>query len=181
MPDLGTFRHNPIPMRIGLLSDTHHFLDPALESVFSGCDEIWHAGDFGTAAVADQLAAWAPLRGVFGNIDGADIRSRFPDVLRFRVEGVEFFMTHIGGNLGRYALPVRAEILANPPDVYICGHSHILKVGRDQNLHNRMLFINPGAAGRHGFQEVRTAMRFSVDAGRVHDVEVITLGPRVEP
>lgn len=165
-------------MRIGLISDTHHWLDPKVADYFAGCHEIWHAGDFGTLAIADELRAIAPLRGVYGNIDGTDIRQEFPLKTRFTVEGVDVFMTHIGGTLGRYAIPCKDELLRTPPDVFICGHSHILRIARDPNTANRMLYLNPGAAGRHGFQEVRTIVRFEARAGKLHDMEVIQLGPR---
>jgi hypothetical protein len=165
-------------MRIGLISDTHHWLDPQVADYFAGCDEIWHAGDFGTLAIADELRTIAPLRGVYGNIDGADIRREFPLKTRFTVEGVDVFMTHIGGTLGRYAIPCKDELLQTPPDVFICGHSHILRIARDPNTSNRMLYLNPGAAGRHGFQEIRTIVRFEARGGKLHDMDVIQLGPR---
>lgn len=166
-------------MRIGLISDTHSFLDPQVHHHFSACDEIWHAGDFGTAAIADELRKIAPLRGVYGNIDGQDIRKQFPHDLRFTAAGVDVFITHIGGRPGRYAIPVRGLLAENPPDIMICGHSHILNVARDPELKN-MLFINPGAAGRHGFHTERTLVRFSVEAGRAFDLEVVRLGPRAD-
>jgi putative phosphoesterase len=167
-------------MKIGLISDTHFYLDPAVLEHFKDCDEIWHAGDFGTIEVADALREIAPLRGVYGNIDGQDIRQEFPLRMRFQVNGLDVFMTHIGGTLGRYAIPCKDELLANPPDVFICGHSHILKIARDMNTPNRMLYLNPGAAGRHGFQEFRTIVRFEVDNGKMHNMDVITLGSRAE-
>lgn len=165
-------------MKIGLISDTHFYLDPAVSDYFKDCDEIWHAGDFGSIELADELRKIAPLRGVYGNIDGQDIRQEFPLKLRFTLEGVDFFMTHIGGTLGRYAIPCKDELLANPPDVFICGHSHVLKIARDEATPNRMLYLNPGAAGRHGFQEFRTIVRFQVSQGKLRNMEVITLGPR---
>lgn len=161
-------------MKIGLLSDTHNYYDPQIGDYFSNCDEIWHAGDFGTVKIADELKKIAPLRGVYGNIDGQDIRKEFPKDVRFECDGVKFFMTHIGGNPGRYAIPVRDEIEQTPPDVFICGHSHILKIARDKNLGN-MLFINPGAAGRHGFQLQRTILRFDILAKKLCNMEVIVL------
>lgn len=161
-------------MRIGLISDTHNYLDPQIETYFKECDEIWHAGDFGTIEVADKLREIAPIRGVYGNIDSQDIRVEFPHDLRFEVEGVDVFMTHIGGNPGRYAIPIRRIMETNPPDVFICGHSHILKIVRDKTTGNT-LFINPGAAGRHGFQLKRTIVRFQIDSGHIFDMEVINL------
>lgn len=164
-------------IRIGLLSDTHHYLDPKIGDYFSGCDEIWHAGDFGTIALANSLQKIAPVRGVYGNIDGQDIRQVFPLTLRFELEGMKFLMTHIGGNPGRYALPIRREVEENTPDVFICGHSHILKIVRDKQNHN-MLYLNPGAAGKQGFQLYRTIVRFEINSGKLQNMEVITLGER---
>lgn len=162
-------------IKIGLISDTHNFLDPQVFDYFEGCDEIWHAGDFGTIKIAQQLEKIAPVLGVYGNIDGKDIRDEYPLHQRFTRQGIDFWMTHIGGIPGRYCIPIREEMESNPPDVFICGHSHILKVARDQNL-NKMLFINPGAAGKQGFQEMRTILRFEIDEGKIHNVEVINLG-----
>lgn len=162
-------------IKVGLISDTHSYLDPQVLDYFSECDEIWHAGDFGTIEVVDQLREVAPLKGVYGNIDGQKIRSEFPEHQRFEYDGIYFWMTHIGGRLGRYCLPIRAELNENPPDVFICGHSHMLKVGRDQD-HDQMLYVNPGAAGRHGAQQERTCMRFQIEGGEMNNVEVINLG-----
>lgn len=164
-------------VKIGLLSDTHHYFDPQIQTYFGECDEIWHAGDFGTIAIARQLGKIAPVRGVYGNIDGNDIRAEFPLTLKFELEGVRFLMTHIGGNPGRYALPIRREVEENTPDVFICGHSHILKILRDRDANN-MLYINPGAAGKHGFQLYRTMVRFEINDGKLQNMEVITLGER---
>ena len=164
-------------IRIGLISDTHSYFDPDIPEYFKDCDEIWHAGDFGVLEIADKLRKIAPLKGVYGNIDGQDIRQEFPHDLRFTSEGVDVFMTHIGGNPGRYALPIRNLIETNPPKLLICGHSHILKVARDPD-NRKMLYINPGAAGRHGFQVMRTIMRFELHNGAVQNVEVINLGSR---
>ncbi|TVQ66536.1 MAG: metallophosphoesterase [Balneolaceae bacterium] len=161
-------------LKIGLLSDTHNYLDPAVKEHFSDRDEIWHAGDFGSVKIADELEEIAPLKGVYGNIDGQDIRNRFPLHLRFNSGGVDVWMTHIGGIPGRYCIPIRDELTTNPPSLFICGHSHILKVSRDKELGN-MIFINPGAAGRQGFQQNRTILRFSVDQGVLKNMEVILL------
>ena len=165
-------------MRIGLLSDTHGYLDPKVLEYFAECDEIWHAGDMGSLAVMDELAEHKPVRGVYGNIDGTKIRTVYPLDLRFTVEGVAVWMTHIGGYPGRYDKRVR-EILQNgpPPKLFICGHSHILKVMRDPK-YNNMLTMNPGAAGVHGFHKVKTTLRFTLDAGTIKDLEVIELGKR---
>ncbi len=163
-------------MRIGLLSDTHGWLDPRLEAHFSGCDEIWHAGDIGTAQVADTLEHWKPLRAVYGNIDGTDLRKRFAADLRFTAGGVRVWITHIGGRPPRYDRAVIGELRRDPPDLFICGHSHILLVKHDPALD--CLYMNPGASGRHGWHNVRTALRFTLADGRPKDLEVIELGPR---
>lgn len=165
-------------MKIGLISDTHNYLDPQTLDYFADCDEIWHAGDFGTIKIADQLKEVAPLVGVYGNIDGHDIRAEYPLHQRFDCEGVDVWMTHIGGIPGRYCIPIRQEMENNTPELFICGHSHILKVARDQQM-DKMLYMNPGAAGRHGFQTERTIMRFTIHSGKIENVEVINLGSRV--
>ncbi|MFU8812378.1 MAG: metallophosphoesterase family protein [Balneolaceae bacterium] len=162
-------------MKIGLLSDTHHYLDDQIFDYFADRDEIWHAGDFGTISIAQSLGKIAPVIGVYGNIDGQDVRSAYPLNQRFEREGLSVWMTHIGGSPGRYSLPVKDVIRENPPDLFICGHSHILKIARDKELNN-MLFINPGAAGKQGFQVYRTAVRFDISKGAMHNVEVINLG-----
>jgi len=161
-------------IRIGLIADTHGYLDPQVKEFFSDRDEIWHAGDFGNLSIAKELDKIAPLTGVFGNIDGQDIRNIYPLHQRFTREGMRIWITHIGGIPGRYCIPIRDEINNNTPDLFICGHSHILKIARDQEL-NRMVFINPGAAGKQGFQVHRTVIRFSIDRGKLKDLEVINL------
>lgn len=162
-------------IKIGLISDTHNYLDPQVFDYFEDRDEIWHAGDFGTLAIAEELKKIAPVIGVYGNIDGQNIRQEYPLHQRMNREGIDIWMTHIGGTLGRYCIPIRDEMDSNPPDMFICGHSHILKIGRDREKNN-MLFINPGAAGKHGFQVYRTCVRFEIDDGKVHNMEVINLG-----
>ena len=162
--------------RIGLLSDTHHFLDDQIFRHFSSCDEIWHAGDFGTIALANRLAAFKPLKGVYGNIDGPDIRGQYPESLRWQTEEVGVFMTHIGGYPPRYNPTVRKELEARPAQLFICGHSHILKVMYDERLH--CLHMNPGAAGRQGWHTIRTIIRFAIDGKEIKDCEVIELGKR---
>lgn len=164
-------------IKIGLISDTHNYLDPQVFDYFKECDEIWHAGDFGTKKIADQLKNIAPLLGVYGNIDGNDIRDEYPLHQRFERDGINFWMTHIGGIPRRYCIPIREEIEKNTPDVFICGHSHILKIARDQSL-NKMLYINPGAAGKQGFQEYRTVIRFEIENSKIQNVEVINLGKK---
>jgi len=156
--------------RIGLLSDTHGFLPERLFSFFENVDEIWHAGDFGSIEVADELAAFKPLKGVYGNIDGQDIRSVYPLHQRFECEDVDVWMTHIGGYPGRYERYVKPEIYQNPPDLFISGHSHILKVIYDKKLN--FLHINPGAAGYKGFHKKCTAVRFIIDGRNIRDLEV---------
>ncbi|MER2998938.1 metallophosphoesterase family protein [Pontibacter populi] len=164
-------------MKIGLLSDTHSYIDDQIIRLLTGCDEIWHAGDFGTIEVSDRLNQIAPLRGVYGNIDDATIRQVHPKVNRFKVEGLDVMMTHIGGYPGKYHPDVRNEIKANPPQLYITGHSHILKVMTDKSLNN-LLHLNPGAAGKHGFHTMRTMMRFDITDGKLENLQVIELGKR---
>lgn len=163
-------------MRIGLLSDTHSHLEESIFKYFEECDEIWHAGDIGDSAVADTLEAFRPFRAVYGNIDDGTMRRRYPENLRFECEGVDVWITHIGGYPGRYNQRIREEIKANPPKLFICGHSHILKVMPDRKLD--LLHINPGACGYHGFHKVKTIVRFTLSLGEIKDLEVIELGMR---
>ncbi|NBC07019.1 MAG: YfcE family phosphodiesterase [Bacteroidetes bacterium] len=162
--------------RIGLISDTHSHLEESVFDYFEECDEIWHAGDIGDPAVADRLAEFRPFRAVYGNIDEPALRRRFPEDLRFELEGVDVFMTHIGGYPGRYNKRVRAILREQPPKLYICGHSHILKVMPDKTL--GLLHINPGAAGNHGFHKMKTIVRFSLNKGEIKDLQVVELGKR---
>jgi len=162
--------------KIGLLSDTHGHLDYRIFDYLKDCDEIWHAGDVGKLEVIDQLMAFKPLKGVFGNIDSAEIRTVFPMDLRWTCEGMDVWMTHIGGYPGRYVKRVKALMADNPPDLFICGHSHILKIMPDRK--HDLLHINPGACGVHGFHKVKTIVRFDVHAGKIDNLEVIELGPR---
>lgn len=159
--------------RIGLLSDTHGYLHPDVLSYFKEVDEIWHAGDIGSVELIEKLEAEKPVRAVFGNIDGKDIYSSYPEHQRFVLEGVKVWMTHIGGYPGKYSPGIRSLILKNPPDLFISGHSHILKVMPDNKLN--LLHINPGACGQQGWHKVKTLIRFSLDQGRVKDLEVIEL------
>ena len=156
------------------MSDTHSYWDDRYEKYFSSCDEIWHCGDFGSMEIADRLEALKPLRGVYGNIDGQDLRRRFSQYYRFRCEDLNVFMTHIGGYPGHYSPLVRARLFIRPPRLFVCGHSHILKVEYDKSLN--CLYINPGAAGLYGIQSKRTLVRFSIDGSEVKDLEVIELG-----
>jgi putative phosphoesterase len=162
--------------RIGLISDTHGYLDEAVFHYFDACDEIWHAGDFGSLELADQLAAFKPLRGVYGNIDGQDVRIVHPEHQFFACEEVKVWMTHIGGYPGKYPAKVKETLLKYQPDLFICGHSHILKVIYDRNLH--FLHLNPGAAGKHGWHKVRTLLRFDIFDKKIHNLEAIELGSR---
>lgn len=159
--------------RIGLISDTHSFLDDRVFKHFDDCDEIWHAGDFGTIELADQLAAFKPLKGVYGNIDGGALRQTFPEHLRFKCEEVNVLMTHIGGYPGKYSTVIRNEIYTKPPQLFICGHSHILKVMYDKKI--SCLHLNPGAAGKQGWHKVKTLMKFCVSDEKIHNLEVIEL------
>lgn len=162
--------------KIGLLSDTHGFLNNKILEYFAECNEIWHAGDIGSLEVADQLEAFKPFRAVYGNIDGGEIRQRYPLNLRFTCEEINVFMTHIGGYPGKYTARVKEILKADPPKLYICGHSHILKVMPDKQLD--LLHINPGACGNEGFHKIKTIIRFTLDAGNIKDLEVIELGQR---
>ena len=159
--------------RIGLISDTHNYLDDAVFDYFKECDEIWHAGDFGTAAIADKLSAFKPLRGVYGNIDGYDIKSMLPEQMVYQCEGVKVLMRHIGGYPPRYNAETKKELLIHKPQLFISGHSHILKIMYDEKL--QCLHMNPGAAGKHGWHKVRTLIRFSIDGKDMKDCEVIEL------
>jgi putative phosphoesterase len=162
--------------RIGLLSDTHSHLDTSLFNYFEECDEIWHAGDIGNYEVAQQLQDFRPFKAVYGNIDGHTVRMDFPENLIFEMAGVKVLLTHIGGYPGRYTKRVRQLIEQERPKLYICGHSHILKVQYDKKYD--LLHMNPGAAGKHGFHTMKTAMRFTLAASNITDLEVIELGKR---
>lgn len=159
--------------RIGLLSDTHAYWDARYTKYFSACDEIWHAGDIGSMDIITRLEEICPVRAVTGNIDGGELRRCFPNVLRWQCEEAEIMMTHIGGYPGRYDVRIRQQLMQNPPDLFISGHSHILKVLYDKNL--SLLHINPGAAGIQGWQQVRTLVRFTVEGKNFKDLEVIEL------
>lgn len=160
-------------VKVGLLSDTHSYWDKKYLQYFSSCDEIWHAGDIGSLEILNRLESFKPVRAVYGNIDGYPVRTICPKNLRFKVEEIDVWMTHIGGYPGKYAPDVRPEIYNNPPQLFICGHSHILKVQYDKNL--KLLHINPGAAGMQGFHQVRTLVRFVIDKKEIKDLEVIEL------
>lgn len=163
-------------MEIGLISDTHGYLDPRIATLFADCDEIWHAGDFGSG-VANQLVRIKPLRAVFGNIDDTEIRNDFPEDLRFEINGIDVWITHIAGRPGRYDPRVLRELKRNAPDLLICGHSHILHIEKDSRF-GGMQYLNPGAAGHQGLHHERTILKFTIAAGKVERIRLIELGPR---
>jgi len=158
---------------IGLLSDTHSFLHPGLFKFFKNCDEIWHAGDFGNIDIADELSNFKPVRAVFGNMDGNDVRIVYPREHIFFCENVKVFMTHIGGYPRKYDKKAKEIIIKEEPALFICGHSHILKVMHDKKYN--LLHINPGAAGKFGIHNVITAVRFRIDGTNISDLEVLEL------
>lgn len=162
--------------RIGLIADTHHYLDDALFEYFKDCDEIWHAGDFGSEALAIKIREKRELKGVYGNIDGQDIRKEFPEQLVFMCEAVKVMIRHIGGYPPRYNPATKKELLIHKPQLFISGHSHILKIMYDDKLN--CLHMNPGAAGKHGWHKIRTIIRFVIDGKVIKDAEVIELGNR---
>ncbi|MDO3695481.1 metallophosphoesterase family protein [Wenyingzhuangia sp. chi5] len=163
-------------MKILLLSDTHSFLDDTILKYVKLADEVWHVGDIGEITVTDAIKKLKPLRAVYGNIDGTEARAEFPLDNRFVIDGLDVWMTHIGGYPNRYNLRIKEMIKENPPKLFISGHSHILKVQYDQKL--QLLHMNPGAAGKHGFHQVRTMLRFEVLKGEITNLEVIELGKR---
>ena len=163
-------------VRIGLISDSHGFLDEAIFAYFANCDELWHAGDFGPVEVLDRLKTFKPLRGVLGNIDGKDIRAELPLDLQWECEGLRVYMTHVGGHPGSYDRRAKKELAQRKPDLFVCGHSHIARVMRDPNL--SLMYMNPGACGRTGWHLKRTGLRFSIQDGKIGNLELIELGPR---
>jgi putative phosphoesterase len=162
--------------RIALLSDTHGYIDDQILRMIAPCDEVWHAGDIGDIQVTDTIKKIKPLRAVYGNIDGTKARAEFPENNRFVCGGVDVWITHIGGYPGRYDLRIRDALKQNPPKLFICGHSHILKVMFDKALN--CLHMNPGAAGKSGFHQMRTMLRFDVENGDIKNLEVVELGKR---
>lgn len=163
-------------MKIGLLSDTHGFLDPKISAYLKDCDEIWHAGDIGDLETAMQLEAMKPLRAVCGNIDGKELQVRYPQDQVFFVEGLKVWITHIGGFPPKYTTLLKKELDRIKPDLFICGHSHILRVIGDPD--RKLLHINPGAAGKHGFHKIKTMVTFHVLGGKISELDVIELGKR---
>ena len=159
--------------KILLLSDTHSYIDDTILKYVNQADEVWHAGDIGDLKVTDTIKALKPLKAVYGNIDDAKARLEYPEHNRFMCEGVDIWITHIGGYPGRYNPRVKPEIYNNPPKLFICGHSHILKVMPDKKLN--LIHMNPGAIGTHGFHKVRTMLRFTIDGSKIDNLEVIEL------
>ena len=162
--------------KILLLSDTHSHIDERIIKYALQADEIWHAGDIGDLTVTDTLKELKPLKAVYGNIDNHEARLEFPEHSRFFCEEVDVWITHIGGYPGKYNINIREEIRKNPPKLFICGHSHILKVQYDKSLN--LLHLNPGAVGKHGFHKVRTMLRFTIDGEQIKDLEIIELEGR---
>jgi putative phosphoesterase len=163
-------------MKIGLISDTHGYMDDRILHHLADCDLVWHAGDVGNNQVIDALENAKNTQGVFGNIDGTEIRTRWPEFVFEEIEGVKFLMVHIAGAIERYNEKTRALISKYQPDVLVCGHSHILKVKRDQRF--KLMHMNPGAVGNHGFHKVRTFLKLDVENGKMANLQAVELGPR---
>lgn len=165
-------------IKIGLLSDTHSHFDAKLRDLLKDVDQIWHAGDVGDISVIEELKKICPIvKGVYGNIDGRDIRNEFPEHLIFEEEGLKIWMTHIGGYPNKYPSAIKTMLSKVKPNIFICGHSHILRVMRDTSFDN-MIVMNPGAAGTHGWHKVKTLLRFKIDNGKLIDLEAVELGKR---
>lgn len=159
-----------------LLSDTHSYIDEDILKYVKQADEVWHAGDIGDLKVVDAIKKIKPLKAVYGNIDDDKVRMEYPLNNRFKCEDVDVWMTHIGGYPGRYNYNIKETISKNPPNLFICGHSHILKVMPDKKLN--LLHMNPGAVGKYGFHKVRTMLRFKIDGKDIKDLEVIEFSKR---
>ncbi len=164
-------------MKIGLISDTHSYLDEQVFKYFDDCDEIWHAGDIGSMEVAIRLENFKPFRAVWGNIDGREIRLRYPEDQIFECSGMKIWITHIGGKPPAYSKGIKPRLKEIKPDIFICGHSHILRVMADEKM-DRLLYLNPGAAGMHGFHKIRTLLRFEIEEGKIKNMQAIELGKR---
>jgi putative phosphoesterase len=162
--------------KILLLSDTHSYIDERIIEYAKNTDEIWHCGDFGNIEIINELEKITVLRGVYGNIDNSEIRKIFPEILRFTCEKIKILMVHIGGYPFKYSPLAKKEIQENPPDLFISGHSHILKVMYDDK--NKLLHLNPGAAGKYGWHKIRTMMRFKIFGEKIENLEVIELEKR---
>lgn len=156
--------------RIGLISDTHGFVDERILNFFKDCDEVWHAGDIGNFETARKFEGFKPFKAVYGNIDNYEVRQLYPKISRFRCEEVDVMITHIGGYPKRYEPLIKEILKADKPGLFIAGHSHILKVIHDKDMD--LLFMNPGAAGNSGFHQVKTAIRFTIDGSQIKDVEI---------
>jgi putative phosphoesterase len=165
-----------MPLKVGLISDSHSYLDHKTCDFLQEVDEIWHAGDVGDPSILELLPKGKPVRGVFGNIDDQAVQERFPEWQEFEVEGVRVAMTHIGGLPTRYAKGVKNKLLEKRPQVFVCGHSHICRVELDRELN--CLYMNPGAVGQHGFHQMRTLLLFELDAGKINNLRVVELGKR---
>ena len=161
-------------MLVGIVSDTHGYFHPALPGALADADLILHAGDVGTPDILDRLEEIAPVRAVYGNVDGTPVRHRAPEHQRLNVDGIRFWMTHIGGRPGRWAKGIGPKLREERPDVFVCGHSHILRIERVASL-GRMLYLNPGAAGRQGFHQRKTCVRLVVERGAMRQAEVVHL------
>ncbi|HET6243667.1 MAG: metallophosphoesterase family protein [Bacteroidetes bacterium] len=161
--------------KIALISDTHNYLDPSIFKHLEQVDEIWHAGDVGTIDIIERLKKIKTLRAVYGNIDGQDVRKECPLIQRFFCEQVDVLITHIGGYPGRYNPDIKLLLEKNTPDLFICGHSHILKVINDKQLN--LLHMNPGACGIHGFHQIKTLLLFNIEGKKIKDLRVVELGP----
>lgn len=166
-------------VKIGLISDTHGHLDDQLIPLLQECDEVWHAGDIGDIAILDRLKKLKKtVRAVFGNIDGAKIRSEIPAEMTWQTGSKKIFMTHIGGYPGHYAAGIKQKLLDSKPDIFICGHSHILKVIFDKDLN--LLHLNPGACGKEGFHKVKSMLRFSIEGDQIKDMAVVELQSKIQ-
>jgi putative phosphoesterase len=163
-------------MKIGIISDTHGWIHPRLFELFSDVDEVWHAGDIGNIETADALAAFKPMKAVYGNIDDAFVRQAYKEHIFFLAEGVRVWITHIGGTPGHYVQRVKPVIYEDPPDIFMCGHSHIARVQNDTK--GGFLYINPGSAGYQGFHKFMTVIRLCIDGRKIHDLQLIELGER---
>ena len=164
-------------VKIGLISDTHGYLDPKVVDHFKHCDEVWHAGDLGTSDLADALERFKPLRAVYGNIDDKNLQARYPEDLFFECEDIKVWMTHIGGIPPNYNPRVKKILKEKSFNIFICGHSHILRIKRDPQF-NGMLYVNPGAAGNQGFHHQKTIVRFDINGTKIENMEAIELGKR---
>ena len=167
-------------MKIGLISDTHGFLDKKVFQYFKECDEIWHAGDIGNFSVYQELSDFKKLRAVYGNIDGRELRTQLEPEIILELEGLRIWITHIAGYPPRYTPAIKKRIPEIVPDILVCGHSHMLRIVSDKNFKN-LLYINPGAAGSQGFHKIRTLVRFSISNAKIFDLQVIELGNRSTP